>query len=161
MRNLQEQVKKAFFHVKKFENSRPLASNFKSFFSITRTFFSHSRSEQFWWQNTNNIGFQKSRLETLYFFLYSMKGKIKPFVALVALVLLVWTLVKVSKSQKEVSPCNKHSFFLIYALAVSNGSDKTIKVLFFIRFWSYGRKHRWHGFSKNTTNPFQMVFPDL
>ena len=31
-----------------FANSQPLASNFKSFFTITQTFLSHSRSEQFW-----------------------------------------------------------------------------------------------------------------
>ena len=59
-RNLQEQVKKAFFFfyqkffwsftvwincssdLKNFANSQPLS------FSITRTIFSHSRSEQFW-----------------------------------------------------------------------------------------------------------------
>ena len=35
-----------------FGNYRTSASNFKSFFSITRTIFSHSRSEQFWKQNT-------------------------------------------------------------------------------------------------------------
>ena len=55
MRNLQEQVKKASFYqklfwpfivwincssdLKNFTNSQPSASNFKSFFSITRTFF--------------------------------------------------------------------------------------------------------------------------
>ena len=30
---------------------------FQKFFSITRTIFSHSRSEQFWWQNTISIFF--------------------------------------------------------------------------------------------------------
>ena len=29
---------------------------FQKFFSITRTFFSRCRSEQFWWQNTNYLG---------------------------------------------------------------------------------------------------------
>ena len=64
LRNLQEQVKKAFCYqelfwpftvwincfsdLKNFANSRPSASNFKSFFSIIRTIFSHSRSEEFW-----------------------------------------------------------------------------------------------------------------
>ena len=65
MRNLHEQVKKAFCYqklfwpftvwincssdLKTFSNSRQLKfeANFKSFFLITRTIFSHSRSEQF------------------------------------------------------------------------------------------------------------------
>ena len=34
-----------------FANSRPSASDFENVFSITRTLFSHSRSEQFWKQN--------------------------------------------------------------------------------------------------------------
>ena len=37
--------------LKTFANSQPSASNFKSFSLITRTFFSHSRSKQFWKQN--------------------------------------------------------------------------------------------------------------
>ena len=41
--------------LKNLANSRPLASNFRSFFSITRTIFSHSRSEQFWKQNTISV----------------------------------------------------------------------------------------------------------
>ena len=64
MRNLEEQAKKAFCYQKlfwpftvwincssnlnKFANSWPSASNFKSFFLITRALFSYSRSEQFW-----------------------------------------------------------------------------------------------------------------
>ena len=66
LRNLQEQVKKAFCYqklfwpftvrrncssdLKIFANClQPLISNF--FFSITRTFFSHSRSEQNFWDH--------------------------------------------------------------------------------------------------------------
>ena len=71
IRDLQEQVKKAFSYfglkkliwtftvwincsrdLKKFTNSRPSAWNFKSFSSIIKNIFSHSRSEQFWWKNT-------------------------------------------------------------------------------------------------------------
>ena len=37
---------------KKFANYQPSATNFKSFFPKTRTFFSHRRWEQFWKQNT-------------------------------------------------------------------------------------------------------------
>ena len=37
---------------KKLQISRPSASNFKSFFRSRKYFFSHSRSEQFWKQNT-------------------------------------------------------------------------------------------------------------
>ena len=64
MRNLQEQVKKpsvtkifvspftAWINcssdLKNFANSWPSSANFKSFFSISRTIFSHSRSEQLW-----------------------------------------------------------------------------------------------------------------
>ena len=47
----EEQVKKAFCY----QNFHCLDKLFywsQTFFSITRTFFSHSRSEQFWWQNT-------------------------------------------------------------------------------------------------------------
>ena len=63
MRNLQEQVKKAFCYqklfwpftvwincpsdLKNFANSRPSAFDFQKFFSITKTIFSHCRSEQF------------------------------------------------------------------------------------------------------------------
>ena len=63
LRNLWEQVKKAvcyqklfcpftvwincFSDLKNFANSWPSASNFKRIFSITKTIFSHSRSEQF------------------------------------------------------------------------------------------------------------------
>ena len=36
----------------KFASSQTSAPNFKSFFSITRTIFSQSRSQQFWKQNT-------------------------------------------------------------------------------------------------------------
>ena len=69
MRNLQEQVKKAFCYqklfwpftvwinccsdLKNFANSRPSASNFKSFSRSLEQIFSHSRSEQFWKQNTS------------------------------------------------------------------------------------------------------------
>ena len=69
LRNLQEQVKKAFCYqklfwpftvwincssdLKIFENSRLSASNFKSF-SRSLEQFSHSRSEQYWKQYTNN-----------------------------------------------------------------------------------------------------------
>ena len=64
MRNLQEEVKKAFCYqklfwpftvwtncssyLKIFANSRPSASNFKSFSQSLEQFFSHSRLEQFW-----------------------------------------------------------------------------------------------------------------
>ena len=64
MRNLQEQVKKAFCYqklfwpftawihcssdLKNFAKFLTLSLEFQKFFSITRTFFSHSRSEQFW-----------------------------------------------------------------------------------------------------------------
>ena len=64
LRNLQEQVKKAFSYqnlfwpfivwikcsrdLKNFEGSQPSATDFKSFFSITRTIFSHCRSEKLW-----------------------------------------------------------------------------------------------------------------
>ena len=41
--------------LKKFENSCPSASKFQKFFSITKTIFSHSRSEQFWQQNTYHV----------------------------------------------------------------------------------------------------------
>ena len=63
MRNLQEQVKKAFcfknFTVWKnwsqnFCKLSAFSLEFQKFFSITRTIFSHSRSEQFWKQNTNS-----------------------------------------------------------------------------------------------------------
>ena len=69
MRNLQEQVKKAFFYqkwfwpftvwincsndLKQFANSGPSA--FKSFSRSQEQFFSHSRSEQFWKQNTISL----------------------------------------------------------------------------------------------------------
>ena len=72
-RNLHEQVKNAFCcqkwfwpftfwincfsDLKKFANSRPSALNFK-FFSTTKTICSHSRSEQFWQQNTIYSYFQ-------------------------------------------------------------------------------------------------------
>ena len=68
MRNLQEQVKKALCYqklfwpftvwincssdLKIFANSRPSASNFKSFSRSLEHFFSYRRSEQFWKQNT-------------------------------------------------------------------------------------------------------------
>ena len=64
VRNLQEPVKKAFCYQKLFWNF--LKKLFKcsqkfckfsnssfDFFSITRTIFSHSVSEQFWWQSKN------------------------------------------------------------------------------------------------------------
>ena len=47
MRNLQEQVKKAFCYQKLFWSFK-VWINCSSDFSITRTFFSHSRSQQFW-----------------------------------------------------------------------------------------------------------------
>ena len=80
MRNLQEeQGKKAFCYqklfwpftvrtnwssdLKFFTNSWPLALNFKRFFSITETIFSHIRSEQFWYQN-NNLKIKNTNLPT-------------------------------------------------------------------------------------------------
>ena len=38
---------------------------FQKFFSITRTIFSHSRSEQFWWQNTNKLIFENKTLTNI------------------------------------------------------------------------------------------------
>ena len=43
--------------LKCFANSWPSISNFEKFFSITRTIFYNSRSEQFWKQNTNHLFF--------------------------------------------------------------------------------------------------------
>ena len=78
MRNLQEQVNKAFcfqklfwsFTVwmncsndhKNFENSQASSSNLESFFLITRTIFSHNRSEQFCPKFLNRPIFCKSCL---------------------------------------------------------------------------------------------------
>ena len=67
-RNLEEQVEKAnqklFWpftvqtncsrYLKIFENSRPVSLEFQIFLSIPRTIFSHSRSGQFWQQNTKS-----------------------------------------------------------------------------------------------------------
>ena len=72
VRNLQEQVKKAFCYqklfwpfpvwlncssgLKNFENSRPSTSNFKRFScSLETRIFFHRWSEQFWKQNTFHI----------------------------------------------------------------------------------------------------------
>ena len=68
MRNIQEQVKKAFCYqnlfwpftvwitcssdLLQFCKFSAFSLKFQKFFSITRTIFSHSRSEQFWYQNT-------------------------------------------------------------------------------------------------------------
>ena len=53
-------------------NSRPSASNFKSFpRSLEQFFFSHSRSIQFWYQNTNILF-----LICLIFFFDSLKTSI-------------------------------------------------------------------------------------
>ena len=41
-----------FLFVSKILQILGLSLEFQKFFSITRTIFSHSRSEQFWWQNT-------------------------------------------------------------------------------------------------------------
>ena len=49
LRNLQEQVKKVFC----FKHSSDLSFQFQKVFSLTRTFFSQLRSEQFWKQYTN------------------------------------------------------------------------------------------------------------
>ena len=64
LKNLLDQLKKVFYFknytdlskncvcdLKNFANSRPLVSKFKSF-SRPLDLFSHSRSEQFWKQNT-------------------------------------------------------------------------------------------------------------
>ena len=68
LRNLQEQVKKAFCYQKlfwPFTVWTNCSSDLK-FFLITRTFFSHSRSKQFWRQNTispkKNPNYNKFRI---------------------------------------------------------------------------------------------------
>ena len=86
MRNFQVQVKKAFCYqklfwpfivwtncwsdLKKFANSRPSASNFKCFSRYLKQFFSHSRSEQFWWKKyhglrTSNEGLNQRYMKNL------------------------------------------------------------------------------------------------
>ena len=55
-----------FSDLKNFENSRPSASNFKSFSQSLECFFSQSRSEQFWQQNTfSHIFWPSQKTSTL------------------------------------------------------------------------------------------------
>ena len=67
LRNLQEQFKKIFCYQKLFWpftvwincssdlKMFAISLKFQKFFSITRTIFSRSRSEQFWWRNTKIV----------------------------------------------------------------------------------------------------------
>ena len=93
MRNLQEQVKRAFCYQKLFwpftvwiNCSRDLKNfanclqpQISKVFLITRTIFSHSRTEQFWYQNT--ISWEKTLHTKLFFTFFMTKISLKLLVS--------------------------------------------------------------------------------
>ena len=128
-----------------FENSQPSSLNFKSFFSITRTTFSHNTSEQFWKQKTIDLKCWGGIFCFIDYWLIIDYAFIK-WIIVYHLSFLKWSYVLTQLGCQSEWPKDK-PFLLMQSRHARNSYDPKRRRIVFLRYFhlSILESHGWAG----------------